>query len=254
MVRDDYEKIKWLRSDITCSLVADFNKIIRKKIKRYHNYRAIANSWAFEYIECESETSIAGETVISGCPVIITEFVGEESVRRHTESPEATIRLSVTSINSTSKYADVNPEILEQIRHTSRKPLYCDFNPELPTDVNKIHLRNEPKAKKEEEYATLTCGEYVYPMLEPNIIVSGSNDRRSGRNIIKIRDEDVIDSHIQIRYNPQNDYKFQIATLGETRLNERKLMLNTWYPLADHSKIFLNGVVSLHFDINNNRC
>ena len=76
---------------------------------------------------------------------------------------------------------------------------------------------------------------------------------RKGRSFFILESPDIKDSHVQIRYLP-DDKNFQIAAYGPTRLNDRKIEESKggdvkWYNLSNNSGIFINNEISVRFVI-----
>ncbi len=90
-----------------------------------------------------------------------------------------------------------------------------------------------------------------YFMKDEEIIVSGKDESKEGRNIFKIPSDWVNSPHLIIRYN-RSEGKFMMASFGEkTLLNERELKRSSpdrpeWTELPINSRMLLNGIVGVN--------
>ena len=94
----------------------------------------------------------------------------------------------------------------------------------------------------------------VYDMINEFIEISGKNDKRSSRNIARLNDELIHDSHVQVKYLPV-DNRFKLAAFYDgVVLNERNIPVSSggdinWVNLPNNSSIFLDGRVQINFTI-----
>ena len=149
---------------------------------------------------------------------------------------------------------DINQEILKDFTFYSEGYYEVPYVEELDYEEKKVSQVAKSGLAR---FETILPGkEYVgrkieYLMKDEEIIVSGSEESRTGTHIFKIPSDWVNTPHLHIRMN-KADGKFYLASFGEkTIVNEKEVERSdinspAWVHLPINSKILLNGIIGVN--------
>lgn len=149
---------------------------------------------------------------------------------------------------------DVNQEILKGFTFYSEGYYEVPYVEELDYDEKKVsQVAHSGLAR----FETILPGkEFIgrkieYLMKDEEIIVTGSEEQRTGTHIFKIPSDWVNTPHLYIRMN-KADGKFYLASFGEkTIVNEQEVERSdinspVWVHLPINSRILLNGIIGVN--------
>ncbi len=249
----DYEARKQSLPYILPEVVKAFYGIINKNKSEYPNYMPPAKNWTFKFSPCPVGTlSIDGTGTMTVRPGHITTIATLLSFDLNSEQntyTDSNTRVSMKLDDSNvMSNMNVNWNALKSLDMLGEGSFTYAFDMSLSRDTRQIESTSnvaELNGLAELSY-TRSSRNYHFIMKDNLIHISGKDDKRTGRSIFKLESEDILNSHVQIRYN-QADQKFQLAAFGPTRLNSRELELSNggsvkWYNLANNSSILINDI------------
>ena len=251
---DDYGSRKESLPFVLPEVISQFYKIIDVRKDDYPNFIPAAEYWFFQFSACELKEVDGkyGEIRIieKGKISTVARYTTLNTVANTTT--ETNTRFSIKPQNSApSGNNNINMAAISNLEFRGSTAYSFPFNKNLKAIIEDIMANIKG-------LATLTYSHGAesahHPMMDNLIHISGNEETRNGRFIFKLASDQVINSHVQIRYLP-DEKKFQIAAFGETRLSGRKLELSNggtlkWYYLPNNSQIFMNGAVAVEFKIN----
>lgn len=254
---DDYNETKESLPFVLPEVVSAFYAAIKREKKKYSqemNAAPPATYWFFQFSACRFGGQEGLERLLERGKLITTGNLTTFDIQNiHSE---ANVQLSMKCQNSDVNANNINREALRGIDILSEGTFKFNFDKNMNEDTNVI---NASSTTQEHGWATLRWSEGVnhktYTMLDTYIVISGSADKRTTRNICPIQSDAVTVSHVQIRYD-QATQTFQLAAWAKTRLNTREVPLSTgnaptWIDLPKfNSKLFLNDAVSVEFNAN----
>ncbi len=257
----DYDDRKQALPFILPEVVDTFYSIMKRALKKnnYKNYDSPATEWFFQFTSCKTGTVLSDDSV----PIIvkrghittIASLVTFNINNVNNTIVDSNVRVSIKLENSYSNDTNLNFEAIKRLNIVGEGMYTCPFHPSLNPDIQELqnHFKKNTVGIAELSYSR-NGQNYTYLMKDNLIHISGKNEMRTGRSIFKIEGEtDILDSHVQIRYMPE-EKKFQIAAFGSTRLNSGKMNESRggnilWYDLANNSSIFINDKISVKFKI-----
>jgi hypothetical protein len=151
---------------------------------------------------------------------------------------------------------DVNQDTLKGFTFYSEGYYEVPYVDDLEYDDESSKVSNKAKAAFARFETILPDKNYVgqkveYLMNDPEIVISGEDEKREERDIFRIPSEWVNSPHLKIRFN-KSDNKFYIASFGEkTILNEKELERSdvnkpSWTELPVNSRMILNGIIGVN--------
>lgn len=256
---DDYGLRKESLPFVLPEVISKFYKIIDNKKDDYPNFIPTAKYWFFQFSACELK-EIEGKhgdiRIIEKGKISTVASLMALDIAANTTT-ETNTRFSIKPQNSDpSGDNNINMAAISNLEFRGNSTFTFTFDKDLKTNAEYIIANSDIANIK--GLATLTYSKGAknihYEMKDNLIHISESKDTRNGRFIFKLGSDQVGDSHVQVRYLP-DEKRFQIAAFGETRLSGRRLELSEggtlkWYYLPNNSQIFMNDAVAVDFKIN----
>ncbi|MCM1168675.1 MAG: hypothetical protein NC324_01920 [Bacteroides sp.] len=257
---EDYEKSKQSFPFVLPEVVAAFYGVIEDSKEEYPIYTAPAKYWFFQFSACglgQLDPDDDKMTVVQkGKITTLGSLLAFDLKEKDTITEEERTRVSIKLADSNVHGANVNWDAIKDVNVISDGIFTYQFDDTLNRDSRKI-AENSNRAETE-GLATLTYardGKNIHYLMKDNLIhVSGKNDLRKGRSIFKIESDEMVDSHLQVKYD-REEGAFMLAAFAPARLNGRNLNVSMgsdiiWYDLADNSRIFIaEAAVSIDFEI-----
>lgn len=255
MCQDDYESTKESFPFILPEIVSSFYKIIEEKKSTFPNFEPPAKYWFFQFTACRQSQIEApsGEVKIiqKGHITTIASLLAFDISNKQTETnTRVSIKLQDSNVMND---VNINLNAIRNIDVISEGTFKFKFDKDLKQDSKSIRDSNVGTTDGLAVFTYTENGANVhYTMMDNLINISGSSDSRTGRQILKINSDKIINSHVQVKYIA-SESKFQIAAYAKTLLNGRTLQLSSggdviWYDLANKSKIFINDAISVYFE------
>jgi len=245
----DYAERKDALGLVVKQTVSKFYEIIKDMQSEYSEYEPICNSWYFQFVPCY-DAMLEGVTITRGSIRTMARLVPPDEGGANV-SVEANVQVSMRLDNSNViSNVNLNPDVLKNIDSVGEGTFRVRFDKSLNTDKNKIQLN-----AKDEALAVLSYSRegknYRYQMVDNLINISGRGETRKGRAFFIIENDDIINSHVQIRYE---NGKFQVAAFAPVKLNQRVMSISSgipqWVDLANNSKIFfMDAMLAVIFTI-----
>lgn len=257
----DYNNLKNSLPLVLPEIVAAFYDIISDNRQNYPIFTPPARYWVFQFSPCNLNDMLQhigqAEMVKTGHIVTIASLTSYD-INNVNTMVETNTRVSIKCENSLVRNSEnVNWEAFTGLGIISEGTFTYTFDKELNQDSQNIIQHSN--IAEINGLATLsyydTDNNIIHYLMKDDLIsISGKNDMRRARSIIKIDNDQILDSHIQIKYI-SSEKKFKVAAYGYARLNTREMKLSlggnvTWYDLADNSHIFINNIVNVEFQIN----
>lgn len=241
-------------------IVAKFYDIIDDMRKTFPKYEPPAKYWYFQFSACQMGTIKKGEEapliVRKGHITTVANLLVFDIKNRNNVSVDDNIRVSMKLDDSNvMNDFNVNLNTIRNLDIISDGTFIYDFD--ITLDRNTQRINDNSNIAEVNGIAELSYSRggrnYRFTMKDNLIHISGKNEMRKGRSFFILESPDIKDSHVQIRYLP-DDKNFQIAAYGPTRLNDRKIEESKggdvkWYNLANNSGIFINNEISVRFVI-----
>lgn len=256
---DDYGPREESLPFVLPEVVSRFYKIIESRRAEYANFIPAAKYWFFQFSACELkqvEGKHGGERIIEKGRISTVASLMALDMSANT-TMETNTRFSLKPQNSDpSGNNNINMEAIRNLDFKGSSAFTFTFDKELKASSENIIASSN--LGNVTGLATLTyslgANNIHYDMRDNLVHISGSGDTRTARTVFKLQNDQIQDSHVQIRYSPAEN-KFQIAAFGQTRLNGRLLELSeggtiSWSNLPNDSQIFMNGVIAVNFKIN----
>lgn len=255
---DDYALTKESLPFVLPEVISEFYAAIKKRQSASRdklNFTPPATYWFFQFSACQiggqagEENFIQrGQIVTTGSLTTFDIYKAQGNVRS-----EANVHLSVKCQNSNTNDNNINIDAILGMEILSEGSYTFPFDMNLNEDTAQI-TANTDTQRKPIAQLRWSSGSHnmVYDMLDNYIDISGMTDTRKTRNICHIADEAVNTSHVQIKYDPQQQVFF-LAAYAKTRLNSREVPMSSggipqWVSLSKNSRIFLNDSVSVEFN------
>lgn len=237
-------------------IVAAFYRKISEMSNRFPNYNPPAKYWFFQFSGCNVESIPQGGNVLNiqkGRLTTIAQLLTSDASEPSGTSIETNVNVSI-KIEGSDVMAGTNidPNALKNLDMVSENIFKFKFDPTLNGDTKKIQAYSNMELAE----LSYTDGAYNYKFsMQDNLIhVSGNGDIRKGREFFKVKNDNIQNSHVQIKHD-QVEQKFYIATFGNTRVNGKAVQMSEggnviWHPLANNSTIFFpEAMMSLKFKI-----
>lgn len=241
-------------------VVSAFYGIIDDMRKEYPNYTPPAKYWFFQFSSCQlNSVQLDGSAPLlirRGHITTVATLMTFDIKSANNTSIDTNTRVSI-KLDDSNVMDDVNVnwDAIKKLDIISDGTFTYNFDATLNQDTQYItHNSNLSTINGLAELSYSRGGRNYHFTMQDNLIhISGKNDGRKGRSFFIIEEEDIQDSHVQIKYIPDKK-KFQIAAFGPTRLNSGKMSESNggnviWYDLANNSSIFINDKVSVKFEI-----
>lgn len=259
----DYENRKQSLPFVLPQVVASFYAIIEDKRNEYPDYTPPAKYWFFQFTSCQvgkiqlddSTPLIVRRGHITTVATLLTFDIKEANNVSVDNNTRVSIKLDDSNVMNN---INVNWNAIKSLDVLSEGTFIYNFDNTL--DQNTQHITSNSNIAETNGLADLSYtnnGQTIHFTMKDDLIhISGKNELRNGRSIFKIDSPNIIDSHVQIRYN-KTEQKFQIAAYGPIRLNSRKIEVSQgrdvkWFDLANNSNIFINDEKVVHFEIKQN--
>lgn len=263
---DDYNTAQESLPFVLPEVISAFYTSIKEKANSFGqdvNFSPPATYWFFQISACQVGEKSGEEDFIKRGEIVTTGSLTTFDIHKAQQGnvrQEANVHLSVKCQNSNTNHNNINMDALLGMDILSEGSYTFNFDKNLIGDTSRITAASNFQRKS---LATLRWvsvnGNYqVYDMLDNYIDISGSAETRSTSNIVRIDNDAVVVSHVQIKYDEQAK-TFALAAYEKTRLNSREVPLSTggaplWVPLPKfNSRIFLNDTVSIEFNANSDK-
>lgn len=260
---DDYNATKEAFPFILPEVVAEFYLAIKRERKRFNNKvnsAPPATYWFFQFSACQINGQDGNEDFIKRGEIVTTGSLTTFDISKAQQGnshKEANVRLSVKCQNSHTNDNNINMDALLGMEILSEGAYTFQFDNSLNDDTTVIAAAAGVRSRG---WATLRWAAddgntNVYEMFDNYIDISGKDENRKQNNIVKIDNDAVSISHVQIKYDPQTR-SFMLAAFAKTRLNGREVPISPgrvpqWIVLPKYnSKIFLNDAVNVEFNAN----
>ncbi len=257
---DDYIARQEFFPYIIEEVVGAYHNIIRSHQQKLPNVTQAAKEWFFQFIPCHTETIDQEDgstlTIKKGHITTIATLLPPKSTDDGNMMVEANMGLSIKIDNSNVVHdKNVNWDAISRINILGGDSFSVKFDigsPDQTSAPTPKPILNTNRAKAELTYSKDGLNHH-FLMLDDLVHLSGNNDLRKGRAFMKINSDSIRNSHIQIKYLP-NEGRFMIAAFGPARLNSKLMAESTgadinWYNLANNSSIFINDEVKVKFEI-----
>lgn len=260
---DDYDATCESFPFILPEVLSQFYAVIKKAKEEHPSGRACfdppATYWFFQFTACQVGVVDDQENIIKPGEIVTIGSLTTFDIRNGQQSnvrSEANVVLSVKCQNSVTNKNNINMDALLGMDIMNEGSFTFDFDKNLSEDTQNI---SGASMNRKTGWAKLRWSEgnidKVYEMMDNYIDISGNAEMRNGRNILKIQSDDVVVSHVQIKYD-QVAQIFYLAAFAKTRLNGREVPISSdnnpsWVILPRfNSRIFLNDSVSIEFNAN----
>lgn len=260
---EDYQDREQALPLILPVAVKSFYTIMKAMKSEYNEYLpSPAKYWHFQFSPCRmNELEGHGNKdmvyVHKGHITTLSTLMSTFDIRDvNNFTEEKNVRVSIKIDNSdVMSTLNLNRDAIRNIDIVGNGIFNYDFDETLNGEINDISEKSnvsEVMGLAELSY-TKDGHRYTFTMRDNLIHISGKNEMRKGRAFFIINNENIKDSHVQIRY-VASDKKFQLAAFGTVRLNEKKIPESSggnifWQNLANNSSIFINGETSVKFKI-----
>jgi len=264
MHKNDYDKLSMTFPFILPEIIASFYEAIKQKSKNIRGCDKTSpmKFWYFQFASTNFTVNDGVMKFIDEGDVITLASLSETNVGGSNISEEQNVHVSFKCANSKVDNNNIRLEAIRNIDILGDGVFRFKFDINMNEDIGSIEASRSDSTtnldsgnvKAVISYSS-TNGKVVhYSMTNNNVIISGISDPRHDANIFKIDSPDIINCHVEIRYQVETK-KFQICAYAKTRLNMRELQLsiggNTkWYDMSQNSKIFLNDALNLEFKAN----
>lgn len=241
-------------------VVDAFYGIMKDALKK-NNYKYYDNSaeyWFFQFTSCQTGTmqsdNLIPVIVKRGHITTVASLLTFDINEVNNTIVDTNVRVSIKLNDSYSDNTNLNFGALRHLDIVGEGIYKCPFHSTLNPDMEELQNYFQKNTVGIAELSYSRNGRNFTFFMKDNLIhISGKNEMRNGSSFFKIEEEDISDSHVQIRYIPEGK-KFQIAAFGPTRLNSGKMNESSggnilWYDLANNSNIFINDKISVKFRI-----
>ncbi|MCM1176143.1 MAG: hypothetical protein NC115_08805 [Bacteroidales bacterium] len=239
-------------------VVAAFYGIIDSMKGEFPNYEPPAKYWFFQFSSCSQGNAVLANSapiVRKGHIATVSTLMTFDIREARNTFAESNTRVSIKLDDSNvMNDVNVNQEAIKTLDIIGNNIFTYNFDKSLSCDSSRI--KDSSNMAEVTGLAVLSYSRggknYHFTMKDNLIHISGKNEKRTGRSFFILETVDVKDSHVQIKYVPE-EKKFQIAAFGLVRLNGRKLTESSgapqWHSLANNSSIFINDEISVKFEI-----
>ncbi len=256
MHADDYNSRIQALPFVLPEVVSSFYRRINEMRAKFPNFNPPARYWFFQFTGCNIDNIPQGENVLNiqkGRLTTIAQLLTADDSDVSGTSIEANVNVSIKIEGSdVMKGTNIDTEALKSLDMVSDNIFKFKFDHTLDGDTERI------RAYSNMELAELSYTDgsfnYKFTMKDNLIHVSGNNEMRNTQDIFKVKNDHLINSHVQIKHDPF-DQKFYIAAYGPTNVNGKALELSQggdlkWHPLAHNSSIFFpQAMIGITFKI-----
>lgn len=261
MTPDDYKSRKQSLPFVLPEVIASFYGVIESKKSVYPNYTPPAQYWYFQFSACQMKEVQVGDSapmlvrpghLTTVASLLTFDIMGVDNVSVD-NNPRVSIKLDNSQVMND---VNVNWNAIKNLDILSEGTFKYPFDMSLGQDTTKIadklNVADGGDGLAELSYSR-GGRNYHFTMKDNLIHISGKNEMRKGRAFFCLESTEIKDSHVQIKYLPE-EKKFQIAAYGPARLNSRELKESSggtlyWHDLANNSSIFINDEISVRFKI-----
>ena len=271
---DDYQYLRGSLPLVFKEIIKKFGDIIRKYTPKYPDNQNPARQWTFQVAGCSNDIPLGdGEFLEVSKGSINVMEVGlfyEDAAANNNEAPK-NVRVTVKPRNSmVYKNLNLNMDVYKNIFPISEGVMQYPFDKSVlqtadtaktnnvssnASGTNETSMGGRQTMFTGNENASLSYtkdgNKYTY-MIKSNLVhISGENDVRTDESIFHLKSKKVKDSHVQIRFNP-NEKRYQIIAYGPVCLNEKIMEESSgskegWIPLPNKSNILINGEICVKF-------
>ena len=264
--QSDYDKRKEAFGHTVKGVVNMFYRYIRKKMQDYPDYKPHATFWRVQFLPHKEGMFVEdnGNEIMAKQkePFIISTIYSTNFSEGNFGSENFVATKHDQSSLKREQY-NVNRDALLDVEQEGGC-YTVKFDASCTNIVHEIYSDDQTQNSEERANATLTImggtffgareGVTKYFMTSNELHISGKNDERRNMSILKIDSEQVLSSHIQIKYFAQEDI-FKLAAFGSVKCNERTVPLSSgddifWINLFHNSDIFINNEININFKIN----
>ena len=255
---EDFEQRKESFPHVLPEVISSFYKYIEKYSLDFPNFTPVATHWVFQFSQCSSINDSGENVVEKGKMTTIASFTALDLSTNTAIEPNTHFSIKPQNSDPCGNN-NINMDAIRNIEFRGDTTFEFKFDKDLRTNTAGIAANSDIETilgLADLSYSSVRGTEHFY-MKDKQIEITGSADKRSNaRWLFKIGSDKISNSHILIKY--QSDVKkFQIATFGKTRVNEKLLNLSkggdvNWCDLANNSSIFMNDAISVNFKITTN--
>lgn len=256
----DYEARKHSLPFILPEVVSAFYGIIDDMRSQYPNYTPPAKYWYFQFSSCQLETIQTGNSmpliVRRGHITTVATLMTFDIKNANNTFVDSNTRVSIKLDDSNvMNDVNVNWSAIKKLDILSDGSFTYNFDSTLCRDSQRItDNSNMGEINGLAELSYSRAGKNYHFIMKDNLIhISGKNEMRKGQSFFILESDNIIDSHVQIKYIP-SEKKFQLAAFGPTRCNSKNIELSSggnvkWADLSNNSSIFINEEIKVRFEI-----
>ena len=256
----DYEARKHSLPFILPEVVSAFYGIIDDMRSQYPNYTPPAKYWYFQFSSCQLETIQTGNSmpliVRRGHITTVATLMTFDIKNANNTFVDSNTRVSIKLDDSNvMNDVNVNWSAIKNLDILSDGSFTYNFDSTLCRDSQRItDNSNMGEINGLAELSYSRAGKNYHFIMKDNLIhISGKNEMRKGQSFFILESDNIIDSHVQIKYIP-SEKKFQLAAFGPTRCNSKNIEVSSggnvkWADLSNNSSIFINEEIKVRFEI-----
>lgn len=256
----DYEARKHSFPFILPEVVSAFYGIIDDRRSQYPNYTPPAKYWYFQFSSCQLGTIQTGNSmpliVRRGHITTVATLMTFDIKNANNTFVDSNTRVSIKLDDSNvMNDVNVNWSAIKNLDILSDGSFTYNFDSTLCRDSQRItDNSNMGEINGLAELSYSRAGKNYHFIMKDNLIhISGKNEMRKGQSFFILESDNIIDSHVQIKYIP-SEKKFQLAAFGPTRCNSKNIELSSggnvkWADLSNNSSIFINEEIKVRFEI-----
>lgn len=252
---DFYEKISASFHKTAEDAVKVFTRTLKNKLSNYPDFTPFSTRWEFQLIPLADGQRIQGleNSDCDSCIAIVSRLwapnssVGEEDSCGEREVVTFHDKNSMREIPK-----GFNSAILQGLIAAEKDKAIFRFS--LDDSIAPVN-NTSPTSKQTSALAAIKIigGTFIdgnrtfttYTMKHPSLRIAGKNGStgNDGIPVLCVNSDKILNHHIEIAFDSSSK-KFKINTLGEARLNERKLTpgIDTWEQLPKHSYISIDDI------------
>lgn len=250
-----YEKISASFHKTAEDAVKVFTRTLKTKLSNYPDFTPFSTRWEFQLIPLTEGQKVQGldDSDCDNCIAIVSRLwapntaIGED---------EANGEREVVTFHDKNSMREIpkgfNSAVLQGMIAAEKDKAIFRFT--LDDTVATVNASG-PTTKQSSALATIkiTGGTFIdgnrtfttYTMKNSSLRIAGKNGStgNDGIPVLCVNSDKILNHHIEIALDSSTK-KFKINTLGEARLNERKLTpgINTWEQLPKHSNISIDDI------------
>ncbi len=256
--KDDYAQRKQYLEHILPEIVKELHKKIKQLSSRFPDITPISKRWTFQFSSCDMDSITTTDNQVLKIrkgQITTVAYLCSES---NDDQLEFDSMMSVKLDNSNVfQGRDINPEAFKNIDIVNEGLFHLDFDRSLLGKATSSSTSNYTPYNSVLAVLTYPISNSLskkYEMKDSLIHISGKNETRNDKSILKLDLEEIGSPHVTIKHIAETK-TFQLAVFGNTRLNGRLLKVSeggniNWYNLADNSQIFINEKINVLFKIN----